>query len=68
MQSCRSGFIESESGVLMTKNLEKNTDEKIMFLFLIKNCNLLIPRPPKSPSYFRLSLQPSKENIQHLKK
>ncbi len=37
--------IQSGSRALMTKNLKKITAEKKNF-FLIKNCNLPIPRPP----------------------
>ncbi len=37
--------------------------KKNLNVFKIKNCNLPVPRPPS----YRRSLQPSKENIQHLK-
>jgi hypothetical protein len=42
--NCGSG---SSSGyrVLMTKNWKKFKAEKNVYIFLIKNCNLLIPRP-----------------------
>jgi hypothetical protein len=38
--------IQSGSRALMTKNLKKITAEKKLNFFLIKNCNLPIPRPP----------------------
>jgi hypothetical protein len=73
-QCCGSGLIESGSRVLMTKIEEKEyhigTAKKKLSFCLIKNINLLIPRPPKStynPRY-RRSLQHSKENIHHFKK
>ncbi len=56
--------IQSGSKALMTKNWEK-MQLNIFFLFLIRNCNLLISRPPKTIPSYRRSLQPSKENIQH---
>ncbi len=34
------------SRALMTKNLKKITAENFFTFFLIKNCNLPIPRPP----------------------
>jgi hypothetical protein len=49
------------------KMKKKNTTE-IFFAFLIKNCNLTIPRPYEGCPSYRRSLQPSKENIQHFKK
>ncbi len=61
MISCGSGT-SSGARVLMTKNFNKFTAGK---RFLIKYCNLLIPRPPGTG--YRRSLQPSKENIQHFK-
>ncbi len=45
--------------------IEKNLQLKIFCIyFLIKNCNLPIPKPPES---YRRSLQLSKEAIQHFK-
>ncbi len=44
----------------------KNTTKKIYFL--VKNCNLLIPKLLKGRPSYRRSLQPPKENIQHFKK
>jgi hypothetical protein len=39
--------IQTGSRVLLTKIKKKNTDDNyFIFLILIKNCNLLIPRPP----------------------
>jgi hypothetical protein len=38
--------IQSGSRALMTKNWKKITAEKKINFFLIKNCNLPIPRPP----------------------
>jgi hypothetical protein len=52
--------------VLMTKNW-KIYSWNFFLLFLIRNCNLLFPRPPKQRPSYRKSLQPWKENIQHLK-
>ncbi len=46
---------------------EKNITEKYFYIFFIKDCNLLIPRPPESTFKYRRSLQPSKENMQHFK-
>ncbi len=44
---CRSGYGSgSRSRVLMAKNWKKFTAEIFLFFLLIKNCNLLIPRPP----------------------
>jgi hypothetical protein len=40
---------------------------KFFCYFLIKNCNLLIPRFQKGRPSYRRSLQLSKENIQHVK-
>jgi hypothetical protein len=45
MQCCGYGFIESGSMVLMAENL-KEIQLKQNYLFLIKNCNLLIPKSP----------------------
>jgi hypothetical protein len=42
---CGSGS-RSGSRVLMTKNLKELQLEKLLYIFVIKNCNLLIPRPP----------------------
>ncbi len=38
---------------------------KILYIFLIKNCNLLILGLRKGRPSYRRSLHPSKENIQH---
>jgi hypothetical protein len=48
----------------LTKNRTKLTSEKKIFylFFLIKNSNLLIPRPPLRSQSYKRSLQPSKEN------
>ncbi len=51
--------------VLRTKNWRKNTTE-IFFLFLIKNCNLLIGLLKRRPNY-RRSIPYEKENIRHFK-
>ncbi len=55
-------------GVLMIKNRKNIYGWKKKY-FLIKQCYLLIPRPPKVPvrPSYRRSLQPSKKNIQHFK-
>jgi hypothetical protein len=50
----------------MSENYKKYTAKKFN-IFLIKNCNILIPRPPKGCPSYRRSLQLSKENIQHFK-
>ncbi len=55
---CGSKFIKSGSGSRSNpdpgfwwpRTKEKNTAENFSYLFLIKNCNLLLPRPPKSTS------------------
>jgi hypothetical protein len=51
---------DPDPGFLMTK---KNYRKKIFFL---QNIAIFIPRPPGRPSY-RISLEPSYENIQHFK-
>ena len=58
-QCSGSGFNESGSGsrVLMTKTAE------FFFLFLIKNCNFLIPRPPYRTS--KLQEKPSALKREH---
>jgi hypothetical protein len=54
----------SESRVLMTKKIEKNLQLKKNFvIFLIKNCNLLIPRPRKRTS--KLKEKPSALKRKH---
>ncbi len=45
----------------------KNLQQKKKFLFLLKNYNLSIPRPPERTSKLPKSPQSSKENIQHFK-
>jgi hypothetical protein len=39
-----------EQGFYDQKLKKKNTAENFFYLFLIKNCNLLIPRPPERTS------------------
>jgi hypothetical protein len=58
LMCCGSGFTESGSGsrsnpdpgFWWSKTKEKNTAENFSYIFLIKNCNLLIPRPLEKPS------------------
>ncbi len=51
---CGSG---SKSRILMTKNCKKIYNWKRFIVFIIKNCNLLIPRPPYRT--FKLKEKPS---------
>jgi hypothetical protein len=50
----------------MTKNVKKIYSGK-NFLFQIKNCNLLIPRPPQRTSKLQEKPSPSKKIIEHFK-
>ncbi len=60
-------WIQSGSGVLMTKNWKKLHQKFFLFFLFYQNYNVPIPRPPKRTSSHKRSLQLSKENIQHFK-
>jgi hypothetical protein len=47
----------------MATNKQKITAKKIFYIVLIKNCNLLIPRPPERTS--RLQEKPSALKREH---
>ncbi len=49
------------------QKIEKNLQLKKTNIFLIKNCDLPIPRPQKRTSKLKKKPQPSKKNIQHFK-
>jgi hypothetical protein len=67
-QSCGSGSgssISSESGFrgLMTEHSKKNTAEKLFYLCLIKNSNLLLTNRQKKPSALKREHPPLKKII-----
>ncbi len=73
----RTGLIDSGSGsnilgwipipgsrVFMTENLDKFTAGKfLLYIFWIKNCNLLIPRPPYRTSKLQEAFSPQKRTL-----
>ncbi len=63
---CGSGS-SSESRVLMTKNWEKFTAVKLLYIFGSKIAIYLFLGLHKGHTSYRRNLQPSKENIQHFK-
>ncbi len=60
--------LDPDSGFWWPKFERKIHLKNVFCLFVIKTCNLLIPRPPEKRPSYRRSFQYSKETIDHFKK
>jgi hypothetical protein len=52
---------------LFCHSIEKNLQMKKILIFFDQKLQFIIPRPPRRTSKLQEHLQPSKENIYHLK-